>query len=616
MPSDLREAVPWKITSSIFWPLSILGLCSPSAQRMASATLDLPHPLGPTMQVTPGKTCTSVLSAKDLNPWTMMLSSLMIPAAHAPLAIDTTGSRQHQRKKPQGWGRGDQPGTKCWRSTGPSCGSSRALEETALLVLLTRSAGAGIVAAHLLAVGGARPDPARRAGGSSGLRAAAPLLPAGRRGHRGPLRNGLLAGRAHLEELLDEHLLQVVDHLLEHLERFLLVLHQRVALAVAAQTDALLEVIHVQEVLAPELVDPAEPAALPLEPEHDPALQPVEQLGSERGLPLAVAVLRAASDQIQQRLMRRQLVGLGVGGQPEVELAVQGLVESLEVPVLRVGVGRRIPLDGGLGQLSHPVQDRLLLALVLETLATQAVDDFPLLVHHIVVLEEVLADLEVARLHALLRRADGARDQLVLDGLALFHAQAVHDPLDALRPEDPQEVVFEREVEARGAGVALASGAPPELVVDPPRLVALGGDDVEPTQRYHPLVLRLGQLPGLAERPCAGRRGSRGGVQSPLGQDRLRQEVGVAPEQDVGAAPRHVGGDGHGGLPAGLGHDLGLPLMVLRVQHLVGDPAALEELGEPLGLLDGDGPDQHGLPLGVALGDLVGDRVELLPLGL
>ena len=68
MPSDLREAVPWKITSSILWPRSSLGLCSPSAQRTASATLDLPQPLGPTMQVTPGKTCISVLSANDLNP--------------------------------------------------------------------------------------------------------------------------------------------------------------------------------------------------------------------------------------------------------------------------------------------------------------------------------------------------------------------------------------------------------------------------------------------------------------------------------------------------------------------------------------------------------------------
>src|SRR5712692_4237835 len=83
MPSDLRDTVPWKITSSILWPRSSLGLCSPSAQRTASATLDLPQPLGPTMHVTPGKMSKGVLSANDLKPWTRMLWSLMIRAARS-----------------------------------------------------------------------------------------------------------------------------------------------------------------------------------------------------------------------------------------------------------------------------------------------------------------------------------------------------------------------------------------------------------------------------------------------------------------------------------------------------------------------------------------------------
>ena len=67
-----------------------------------------------------------------------------------------------------------------------------------------------------------------------------------------------------------------------------------IALAVAAEADALLQVIHVQQVLAPELVDPAEAAALPLEPEHDPALEPVEHLGADLRLALAVHALDLA----------------------------------------------------------------------------------------------------------------------------------------------------------------------------------------------------------------------------------------------------------------------------------------------------------------------------------
>src|SRR6185295_17165169 len=39
------------------------------AQRMASTTFDLPHPLGPTIEETPGEKVRTVRSTNDLNPW-------------------------------------------------------------------------------------------------------------------------------------------------------------------------------------------------------------------------------------------------------------------------------------------------------------------------------------------------------------------------------------------------------------------------------------------------------------------------------------------------------------------------------------------------------------------
>src|SRR2546422_11391719 len=82
------------------------------------------------------------------------------------------------------------------------------------------------------------------------------------------------------------------------------------------------------------------------------------------------------------------------------------------------------------------------------------------------------------------------------------------------------------------------------------RLVALGADDVEPAQGPHPLVLRLGDAARLGQRGRAGFGRRRGRVEPLLAQDLLRQEVRVATQEDVGAAPGHVGGDGDGGLPA------------------------------------------------------------------
>src|SRR4249919_1011959 len=67
-PSGGRPDVPAKMTSSILPPRNDLAPCSPSTQAMASTTLDLPEPLGPTTAVMPGSKRKVVDDAKDLKP--------------------------------------------------------------------------------------------------------------------------------------------------------------------------------------------------------------------------------------------------------------------------------------------------------------------------------------------------------------------------------------------------------------------------------------------------------------------------------------------------------------------------------------------------------------------
>src|SRR5450759_5066564 len=67
-PSGARPAVPAKMTSSILPPRRLLAPCSPITQASASATLDLPEPFGPTMQVIPVSSRSEVADANDLKP--------------------------------------------------------------------------------------------------------------------------------------------------------------------------------------------------------------------------------------------------------------------------------------------------------------------------------------------------------------------------------------------------------------------------------------------------------------------------------------------------------------------------------------------------------------------
>src|SRR5919202_1639527 len=68
IPSGWREAEPAKITSSGLRARTALADCSPSTQRTASATFDLPEPLGPTISTMPGGSSATVRLANDLKP--------------------------------------------------------------------------------------------------------------------------------------------------------------------------------------------------------------------------------------------------------------------------------------------------------------------------------------------------------------------------------------------------------------------------------------------------------------------------------------------------------------------------------------------------------------------
>jgi hypothetical protein len=86
-------------------------------------------------------------------------------------------------------------------------------------------------------------------------------------------------------------------------------------------------------------------------------------------------------------------------------------------------------------------------------------------------------------------------------------------------------------------------------------------------------------------------------------------------EQNVGAAARHIGGHRNRPLAAGLRYDVGLALMVFRVQHLVFHAHPLQNPGQPLRFFNGNRADQDRLPLFVSLFDLFRRVPELLLLG-
>ena len=133
--------------------------------------------------------------------------------------------------------------------------------------------------------------------------------------------------------------------------------------------------------------------------------------------------------------------------------------------------------------------------LPLQHLVAVGVDHAPLLVHHVVVLEHAFADQEVLFLDLPLRFLDLLGEHPRLDrflvALVVDAAQFVEDPVDAVAREQPHEIVLGRQEETALARVALAAGAPAQLVVDAPRLVALGSADEQSARRHHAFAVLL-----------------------------------------------------------------------------------------------------------------------------
>ena len=95
--------------------------------------------------------------------------------------------------------------------------------------------------------------------------------------------------------------------------------------------------------------------------------------------------------------------------------------------------------------------------LAFEHAAPLVVDDRPLLVENVVVLEHVLPRNEVLFLDLLLGVLDLAREDARLHRLVIRDLEALHDVVDSIAGKEAYELVLAREVEAGLAGIPLAA---------------------------------------------------------------------------------------------------------------------------------------------------------------
>ena len=91
----------------------------------------------------------------------------------------------------------------------------------------------------------------------------------------------------------------------------------------------------------------------------------------------------------------------------------------------------------GLGFIADHLHHRISQIFAIQCFAALSVDDIPLLVHHVIIFNELFAYFKIVPFHFGLSIFNGPADHVVLDGLALLHTEFFHDAGDALAAENP-----------------------------------------------------------------------------------------------------------------------------------------------------------------------------------
>ena len=112
---------------------------------------------------------------------------------------------------------------------------------------------------------------------------------------------------------------------------------------------------------------------------------------------------------------------VGIGGQPALIVAAQ----RTKIPLVLYITGKELGA-AGINVLPQHLVHLGADVLTVQHLAALAIDDLALLVHHVVVLQHVLADLEVAAFQLFLGAFQRIGDHAVLDGGVLVNLQSVH----------------------------------------------------------------------------------------------------------------------------------------------------------------------------------------------
>src|SRR5690606_5589796 len=238
--------------------------------------------------------------------------------------------------------------------------------------------------------------------------------------------------------------------------------------------------------------------------------------------------------------------------QLNLEGALQSSSQARDIPLLFHRVLRHVFTEQTADSRFTQAADGVGNISGLQHFVTLGVDHLALIVGHVVILQQLFTNIEVAGLDLALGRLDGTSHHTGFDRLALWQTQTLHNGAHPVTGEDAHQRIFQRQVEARGTWVTLTTGTTTQLVVDTAGLVPLGTNNAQTTRLFDLLVQRL---PRGADSLDLGffLFGAQGLVFTNLGN----RTLDAATQHNIGTTTGHIGSDGDMTRHTSFSHDIG-----------------------------------------------------------
>ncbi len=120
------------------------------------------------------------------------------------------------------------------------------------------------------------------------------------------------------------------------------------------------------------------------------------------------------------------------------KLGTKLVPESFDIAIIVVLLHKFV------GNLFQQIEDIFLDTIFEKRFAPSCIDHFALLVHHVVILQQPLANAKVILLHLFLRPFHRAGNQRMLNDFAFLQSHPFHDTRNPVAAEQSHQVIFQR----------------------------------------------------------------------------------------------------------------------------------------------------------------------------